>query len=155
MKKTLHHNGHRWTIAELKKLMALWANKEELNDIADTLNVSRYAVLKQIQRLRKEGVPLERRTRGHISGRHNRPWTQAEVEYLIRRRSERATYEEVGNDLGRTYNAVCGMINKLRKENVPVVMMGSGVRRLWDVESLKASAVCRAELSEFPSRKLA
>lgn len=141
MKTTIHYKGHRWTTAELKALMQLWAAEESVPDIALKLNASTAAILKMVGRLRKNGIPLKRRIRGHIAGRANQSWTQGEVEYLLRRRIEKATCEEIGEELGRTWSAINAMIQKLRSENVPVAMRGNGVRRLWNVHDLKAVAV--------------
>lgn len=141
MKKTAHYTGHKWTEAELISLMKLWADDEPLAVIAGELNSSQTAILKQVQRMRKAGVPLSRRRKGHVAGRTNKSWTQAEVEYLIRRRNEKSTSEEIAIELNRTPNAVDAMIQKLRKEDVPVKMRGNGVRRLWDAETLKAVAL--------------
>jgi biotin operon repressor len=141
MKKTKYYKGHRWTNEELKKLMKMWADGESVYDISDQLNCGKNAIQKMVVRLRKEGIPLERRRRGHVVGRSNKLWTQAEVEYLLRRRYEKATVEEIGMDLGRTWNAVNAMIQKLRSEDVSVPMMGQGVRRLWNPNTLKKFAV--------------
>jgi len=141
MKKTLHYTGHRWTTEELRLLMQMWASRESVSDIATKLEVTTASVLKMVGKLRSNGVPLERRTKGHVAGRSNKSWTQGEVEYLIRRREEKATCEEIGIELGRTWNAVNAMIGNLRKEHVPVAMRGHGVRRLWNVDSLKAVAI--------------
>lgn len=137
MKTTKHYHGHRWTTDELKQLMQRWADREPLADIAEALGVTQTAVLKMVQRLRTNGVPLERRTKGHIAGRSNKPWTQGEVEYLIRRRDEKATSEEIAIELGRTTNAVNSMIGQLRSQQVDVAMRGCGVRRLWNADALK------------------
>jgi biotin operon repressor len=141
MKKTKHYTGHRWSTEELKQLMALWSSGESLESIASTINVTTAAVLKTVGRLRQNGIPLQRRTRGHVANRTNKPWTQGEVEYLLRRREEKATSEEIANELGRTWAAVSAMIGNLRSENVPVAMRGNGVRRLWNADSLKGVAV--------------
>ncbi len=141
MRTTTHYKGHRWTTEELRTLMQLWAAKESLIEIAAKLNVTTASVLKMVQKLRKNGIPLERRKAGHVSGRVNQLWTQGEVEYLLRRRSEKSTVDEIAGELGRTWNGVNGMIAKLRSEQVPVAMMGNGVRRLWNPDALKAVAV--------------
>lgn len=141
MKKTAHYKGHRWTTEELKTLMALWAEKQDIKSIAEALNVTTASVLKMVVKLRKNGVPLERRKRGHVAGRSNKLWTQGEVEYLIRRRSELATCDSIATELGRTWSAVNAMIGELRKQQVPVAMLGHGVRRLWNAEELKAVAI--------------
>lgn len=141
MTKTTHYKGHRWTTKELRTLMDLWAAGAELAVIADTLNATTAAVAEMVQRMRKNGIPLERRRRGHVAGRSNKLWTQGEVEFLVRRRMEKATSEEIAMELGRTWNAVSAMITKLRHESVPIAMRGCGVRRLWNAESLKAITV--------------
>lgn len=141
MTKTPHYKGHRWTTKELRTLMELWAAGAELEVIADTLNATTAAVAEMVQRMRKNGIPLERRRRGHIAGRSNKLWTQGEVEFLVRRRMEKATSEEIAMEIGRTWNAVSAMITKLRNESVPIAMRGQGVRRLWNAEALKAVTV--------------
>lgn len=137
MKKTTHYKGHRWTNEEIITLMKMWSEKQSLEEICETLNVTQVSLLKQIQKLRKSGVPLERRKKGNKSGNIVRQWTQGEMEYLIRRRNEKATSEEIGSELGRSPNAIDAMIQKLRKENVYVAMRGNGVRKLWDAEYLR------------------
>ena len=138
MKKTTHYKGHRWTTDELKQLMTMWAANKPLEEISSELKVTQVALLKQIQRMRKNGIPLSHRRNGHVAGRKNNNWTQGEVEYLLRRRNEKATSEEIGAELGRSPNSIDAMIQKLRKEDVNVAMRGNGVRRLWDAEALKA-----------------
>lgn len=141
MKTTKHYKGHRWTTDELRKLMELWAAKTELPAIAEQLKSSTASVLKMVQKLRKNGIPLERRRKGHVAGRTNKLWTQGEVEYLLRRRVEKATVEEIAIELGRSIQGVHGMIQKLRGEGVPVAMFGQGVRRLWNADALKGVAI--------------
>lgn len=137
MKKTTHYKGHRWTEKETVELMQMWAADSSMSDIQSKLKSTRYAILKQVQRLRKSGIPLKRRDVGHKYGLVNKLWTQGETEYLIRRREDKATAEEIGIELGRSVNSVQAMINKLRAENVDIKMRGNGVRRMWDVEALK------------------
>lgn len=141
MKQTEHNKGHRWTNEELKTLMNLWQNGNSTEEIATQLNSTKLAIGRMVVRLRKNGIPLARRTKGHVAGRSNKPWTQAEVEYLMRRRNEKATAEEIGNDLGRTPNAVHGMIQNLVHEGVSIAMQGQGVRKLWDANLLKSTMV--------------
>ena len=131
-------NGHRWTQAELVELMRLWDAEAELDEIATAFGVTRFAVGKMVGRLRANGIPLKLRTRGHRAGRRNQSWTQAEVEYLVRRRKDRATAEQIAVELDRTFPGVQGMIAALRREEVPVQMLGSGVRRLWNADILRA-----------------
>lgn len=132
--KAVH--GHRWTQEELARLMRMWDEDKPLVEIAAELKVTAFAVNKIVLRLRKEGVPLRRRTNGHKYGRSNKLWSQAEIEYLFRRRKEKATAEEIGHELGRSVYAVNAMITKLRQEQVNVPMLGQGVRRLWSAELL-------------------
>lgn len=146
MKKTKHYKGHRWTNEELKVLMKMWDSDASMIEIQEELKVTNTSLLKQIQRLRKNGVPLKRRDNGHPVGLKNRCWTQGEVEYLVRRRNEKATSEEIGAEIGRTPHAVAAMISKLRKELVEVPMRGNGVKRLWDAEALKAVVLTRVEV---------
>jgi biotin operon repressor len=141
MKKTTHYTGHRWTNGELKTLMKLWADQTPLNEIGKELNQSPASISKQIQKLRKNGIPLERRKNGHISQVVNKSWTQGEVEYLLRRREEKATSLEIATELNRSHHAIQAMILKLRQEGVNIAMRGNGVRRLWDAESLKAVSI--------------
>lgn len=141
MKRQSH--GHRWTDDELKSLMASWSEGWEVDLIAANLNVTRAAVLKMVLKLRANGIPLPKRQSGHVAGRRNQPWTQEEVEYLVRRREQQATTEAIAVELQRSWSAVQLMIGKLRKEGVPVKMLGCGVRRLWSPEKLRESAVGR------------
>ena len=130
--------GHRWSQEELIALMAEWAAGCSPQEIGDKLNVTPMAVAKMVVKLRKNGIPLTRRTRGHKAGRSNQLWTQSEVEYLIRRREERATLDEIAADLGRTHSAINAMVSVLNREEVTVPMLGKGKRRLWDPTPLRA-----------------
>lgn len=135
--------GHRWTDEELKALMASWAEGWPVDIIAGNLNVTRAAVMKMVLRLRANGIPLQRRTAGHQAGRRNQPWTQEEVEYLVRCREKQITSEQIAVDLGRSWNAVQNMIGKLRADGVPVKMLGCGVRKLWSAERIMEAALGR------------
>lgn len=73
-----------------------------------------------------------------------KPWTQSEVEYVIRRRNDKISAEQIAEELDRTFLGVQALIQKLRKEDVPIRMLGSGKRRLWDVSALKAACVGRS-----------
>lgn len=140
MKKTLYHQGHRWTDDELKLLMEMWLQDAPLATIATELNSTNYAISKMIVRLRQNGIPLPRRNRGHKVGSNSgKLWTQGEAEYVARRRQEKATVENIAAELGRTYSAVNAMIQRLRKEGVTLAMQGCGVRRLWNPELLQAT----------------
>lgn len=137
MKETKFYTGHRWSNDELKQMMAMWAADDSVDAIATALNSSRTAVLKMVQKLRKNGIPLKRRTPGNNASRAWKPWTQEEISFLIRRRGEKATVDQIAFELGRTVNAATQMIQVLRRNDVPVPMFGQGVRRLWDANELR------------------
>lgn len=155
MKTTRHYKGHRWTTDELKQLMALWQAGEVMETLMDRLNSTQSAILKMIQALRKQGIPLIRRDHGRVKGEKagsplravspgkywGRPWTQSDMEYVIRRRRENATAEDLAIELGRSVGGINGVIQKLRKDHVPVPMRGQGVRRLWDANQLRAKFI--------------
>lgn len=141
MKRQDH--GHRWTDAKLRKLIGLWMSGVDTKEVAAALGTTAHAVNKLVTRLRSEGIPLPRKTAGHKAGRSNAPWTQEEVEYLVRRRNDRVTAEQIGLELGRSWLAVQGMIALLRKEGVAVPMLGNGVRRKWNPDSLKMAIAGR------------
>jgi len=134
---------HRWSDEELKNLLSLWLAGTELDDIAHIFSVSRYAINKQIHRLRVNGVPVPRRKNGMKAGRHNQLWTQEEIEYLVRRRNEKATTEALGVELGRSFLAVQSMIQELRRQGVSIRMLGHGHRRLWNSDRLREAIVGR------------
>lgn len=136
-------NDRRWTEAEMRKLIGLWLAGKELDEIATEFQSTRYAINKLVGRLRRDGVPLPRRNAGHRAGRSNKLWTQAEVEFLIRRRNERATAEQIALELDRSFLAVQGMLQKLKNEGVDVRKFGQGKRRLWDAEQLKGAIAGR------------
>lgn len=142
---------HRWTNDEIKSLMVLWGEEADVDEIATVLGTTRYALNKMVNRLRKEGVPLKHRTRGHKADRFYKPWSQGEVEYLLRRRGENATDEEIGTELGRSYCGVQAMVKNLRDEGVEIPMRGRGMRRKWCPEQLKATAIGQVVIkSEIP-----
>lgn len=153
MKKTTTYEGYHWSNDDIKTLMELWCEGKSVEDIASALGSTNYAVSKQVVRLRADGIPLPRRTKGHVAGRRNSNWTQSEVEFLIRRRQEKATAEQIALELGRTFGAIQGMVQKLRKENVGIPMFGSGVRRLWDANALRAAIVGRNLVSIDEGKK--
>lgn len=136
-------NDHRWTEQELRALIGLWLGGKELDEIATHFSTTRYAINKQVGRMRRDGVPLPRRKNGHVAGRRNTLWTQSEVEFLIRRRNERASAEVIAEELDRSFLAVQAMLQNLRKEGVSVRKFGQGKRRLWDPDQLRAAIVGR------------
>lgn len=136
-------HGHRWTEAEMRELIGMWLNGKPTEEIAVHFGMTTRSICNLAQRLRRQGVPLPRRQQGHIAGRFNKPWTQEEAEYLIRRRNERASASQIATELDRTHNGVAGMIARLRDEGVNVRMLGAGIRRLWNAESLRAAMAGR------------
>ncbi len=137
------HHGHRWTDIELRQLIGKWMDGDSLDALAEHFKCTRHGVNKQVLLMRREGIPLPRRVAGHVSDRSNKPWTQSEVEFIVRRRNDGATAEQMAVELDRSFLAVQGMIAKLRKEGVVVRMLGSGVRRLWNPDVLKAAIAGR------------
>ena len=143
MRETKFHHGHRWTDDKLKELMRLWDEGKTPDEIANSLGSTQNAVSKMVVRLRAQGVPLERRRRGHQVGqRAGKPWTQQEIEFLALRRMDGATSEEIGISLGRTHQAIAAMIAQLREREVPIAMRGGGVRRLWNADTLRHTLIC-------------
>ena len=136
-------HAHRWTEAELKTLIAMWVSDDDIEVIAKHFNVTRHAINAQVWRMRSEGVPIPRRRAGTQAGRSHTPWTQEEVEFLVRRRRDGATAEQIGVELGRTFSAVQAMTQTLRKSGVQIRMFGSGKRRLWSPQSLQVAMAGR------------
>ncbi len=136
-------HAHRWTEEQMREFIGMWLGGKELDDIATHFNLSARSISKIATRLRRNGVPLPKRNPGHRAGRYNKPWTQEEIEYLVRRRNEKATAEQIADELDRTYNGVAGIIAKLREEGVNVRMLGKGNRRLWSAEKLRAAIAGR------------
>ena len=130
-------NGHRWTNEELTHFTKLWLSKKTSLEVAKELKVSLSAVNKIAVRLRKNGFMLPYRRKGHQAGMNNKLWTQSEVEYLLRRREEGATSEEISSELDRTFYGVLGMLQSLRKHDINYKRIGSGKRKLWDTEKIQ------------------
>lgn len=135
-------HGHRWTEVEMREFIGMWLECKEAAEIGKHFGVTVRSVLNLAGRLRREGIPLPKRA-GHIKGRHNKPWTQEEVEYLVRRRNERANAAQIGQELDRSHSAVGAMIYRLRQEGVNVRLIGQGTRKLWDPASLRAAMAGR------------
>lgn len=140
-------NDHRWTDAELKQLLAMWFDGKTVEEIAAAFNISPRGVNKCVQRLRANGITVPRRKAGNTAGRASKYWTPEEVEYLIRRRNEKASTETIANELDRTFMGVQGMVQALRKSGVPVTRFGQGRRKLWDPARL-AEAVALRSISD-------
>jgi hypothetical protein len=132
------NNGHRWTQEEMKALITLWGDDEPVEEIAKAFNVTVPGLNKVVCKLRRMGIPLQYRKRGNRAGRTGKLWSQSEVEYLIRRRAEAITAHQIAAEMNRTPYAISGMIERLRREAIPVTMLGQGVKRLYDVTALKA-----------------
>lgn len=141
--KLTARNDRRWTQSEITLFIAAWLAGKELDEIAAQFGTTRYAINKLAGRLRRDGVALPRRNAGHRAGRRNKLWTQSEVEFLVRRRNEQATAEQIALELDRSFLAVQGMIQKLRIEGIDVRKFGQGKRRLWDAETLKGAIAGR------------
>ena len=137
MKKINH--AHRWTDAELILLITQWTANIDIDQIAEEFGCTRHGINAQILRMRRDGIPVPRRNAGPKADRANQPWTQADVEFLVRRRNDGATAEQIGNEMGRSFLAVQGMIQRLRQEGVGIRMLGSGVRRLWSADVLRTA----------------
>lgn len=127
----------------MREFIGMWLSEKPTEDIARHFGVQTRSISKLAQRIRREGVPLPARKSGNSAGRHNKPWTQEEVEYLVRRRNDRATASQIAVELDRTHNAVSAMIGNLRGEGVNVRMLGQGTRRLWSAASLRAAMAGR------------
>lgn len=136
-------HGRRWSEAQIRELIGLWLNERPTEEIASHFDMTARSVLKLVQRLRNQGIPLPKRAQGNFVGRHSKPWTQEEAEYLVRRRNDRANAAQIAAELGRTHNSVAAMIGKLRQEGVNVRYLGHGTRRLWNAESLRAAIAGR------------
>lgn len=137
--KTDHSN--RWTTEQLIKFAALWAADVPIQEIVTEFGCSATAVRRLVVRLRQDGIPLKRRRAGNMAGKHSIPWTQEDVQYLIRRRNEGATGEQISIELNRTFGAIQCMVQAVRKSGASIKMFGSGRRRLWDVDKINAAAV--------------
>lgn len=130
-------HGHRWTTAELQSLIGAWLRGESTANICKMFSLSESGLNKLVQRLRKDGIPLPERRRGHKAGRRNCPWTQGEIETLFRMISSGASTRDVANELDRTFYGVQNMILRLRgAEGVPLAARAHGRARLWDAQSL-------------------
>jgi biotin operon repressor len=150
-------NDHRWTTDELKQLISMWMAGDEVDNIAVVFGVTPRGINRQIQRMRANGILVPRRKRGHRAGRSNQLWTPEEVEYLVRRRNERASTEEIANELNRTFNAIQGMVERLKAEGVIVRSFGRGKHRLWNAERLRDAISLRGlsdKAETDPSRLL-
>lgn len=137
-------NAHRWTTEEFQVLIGMWLRGASMDEMCARFGIALTGLNKVVQRLRKNGIPLPLRKNGHKAARRNKPWTQEEVETVVRMRNERASTTEIATALHRTFHGVQGMILKLRtEEDIPVVSLGEGRRRLWDADRLRAAIAGR------------
>ena len=138
MKSTNDKNGNRWTTEKLQELIGMWLRGVESEEMAQHFGITIIGLQKLALRLRKNGIPLPQRRKGHKAERRNKPWTQEEVETVVRMRNERASTAEIATTINRTFYGVQNMILNLRNvEDVPVVSLGTGRRRLWDAQRLR------------------
>ena len=138
-----NHTGHRWTDEELKRLIAMWLSGVGLEEVAGSFGITMSAVTKQVTRMRRNGIPLPHRKRGNKAGRRQRLWTQEEVEYIVRRRRDGITAEQLAIELDRTFYGVQAMVLKLRKEGVAIRSLGGGRTRLYNVDTLREAVAGR------------
>lgn len=136
-------HGHKWTETEMRELIGMWLSDVPTAEIASRFGVKTRSIQRLAGRIRAQGIPLPRRNPGNSASRFNKPWTQEEVEYVVRRRNERANAQQIADELDRTHNAVSAMIYKLRQEGVNVRLIGHGTRRLWNAEALRAAIAGR------------
>ena len=149
-------NGNRWTTERFQELIGMWLRDVPLEEIARHFGITQIGLQKVALSLRKNGIPLPYRKKGHKAGRKNKPWTQEEVETVVRMRNERANTQEIANSLDRTFYGVQNLILKLRnEENVPVVSLGEGRRRLWDADKLRAAVAGRGLIAIDGGKKAA
>ena len=142
MKETAFYKGHRWTHEELVSLMQMWSDDIPLDEIAKALKSTTSAVSKTVVRLRQNGIPLKRRHHLITGGsKQFAPWTDEEYSYVMRRRQERATVDEIAREINRSHHSVNAAIQKLRKNEIEVAMYGQGVRRKYSFETLKIIAL--------------
>ena len=140
-----HVKNSKWTNEMMLSFIGMWIDGRSLEEIAEHFSVSRHAVNKMAGRMRRDGIKLKRRNAGHVTQRSNSLWTQSEIEYLIRRRSEGVSSEQIGEELGRSFLAVQGMIARLSKEGASIKKLGSGQKRLWSIEAVNM-AVARSDI---------
>ena len=136
--------GHKWNTEELQELIGMWLRGVETYEICRRFDVQPTGLNKLILRLRKNGIPLPIRKQGHKPERYNKPWTQEEVETVVRMRNERRSTADIASAIDRSFYGVQALIMKLRnEEEVPVVSLGNGRRRLWDAERLRDACAAR------------
>lgn len=136
-------HAHRWTDTELKVLIAMWTSDKPIDEIASHFGVTRHAINAQVWRMRAQGVPIPRRTAGTKLGRAYANWTQEEIEFLVRRRRDGATAEQIGVELARSFCAIQAMVQTIRKQGVDIPMFGSGKKRLWSAANLQVAISAR------------
>jgi biotin operon repressor len=150
-------NGNRWTTKKLQEFIGMWLRDISFDKISEHFGISQSGINKLSQRLRREGVPLPLRRRGHKAARRDRLWTQEEVETLVRMRNNKASTQEIANELHRTFYGVQAMILNLRnREHLGIKKLGNGRARLWDADRLRMAIAGRgliAEVEEILTKK--
>jgi transposase len=140
--------GRRWTTDELQKIIGMWLDDKDIAEIAAAFGLTTSGINHLVQRLRRNGIALPLRKRGHKAGRRDKSWTQEEIETLARMIGAGASTQEIANELHRTYYGANAMIQKLRnEEGVALPHRSHGRTRLWDAERLQAAIAGRGLLA--------
>lgn len=150
-----HGHNHRWTNEEMKKLVKMWQEDKTLDEISVALGSTKRSLAAMVVRLRSGGIPLKKRQRGHKFGKTNTSWSQADVEYLVKRREAGGTVEEIAVELERSFYGVQALVLKLKQEGVALKKFGSGKSRLWDSTLIRAQLGQEKQRSTVPFRKQA
>ena len=138
------NKGNRYSTEKLQELIGMWLRNVEMSEICRHYSLTPSGLNKLVLRLRKNGIPLPLRKNGHKPGRYNKNWTQEEVETVIRMRNERTSTADIAQAMDRSFYGVQALILKLRnEEDIPVVSLGRGMRRLWDPQRLRDSVAGR------------
>lgn len=128
-----HKHGHKWTDNEIEQLLDLWISDKTKEEIANEMNTTIAALNCFTKRLRKQGVPFPRRKAGHKRGISNRYWTQEDVDYLMRRRMQGISHEQIAKELDKTFLSVQSMTHKIRREGINFALrFASGQKKLWN-----------------------
>lgn len=147
--------GRRYTNKQLQTLIGMWLRDVSTEEICQHFGIQPTGLNKLVLRLRANGVPLPLRKRGHKPDRYNKPWTQEEVETVVRMRNEKRSTADIADAVDRSFYGVQALILRLRNvEGVPVLSLGGGMRKLWDPQRLRDACAVRG-LSVVPLKKAA